>query len=104
MIALPLKDIPDTVLRRVAELIQSFINAKALLSGDWKHFEITFTAAATEYRHRHGLPFVPKDVIQTSLTGAGSVTWLYTSFTKDFVYITASGPCKVRAFIGRYSE
>lgn len=104
MISLPIKDIKDTVVRKMAELIVAFVKSKKILNGDWAFFEITFTGAVTEFKHRHGLPYTPRDVIQTSLTGAGSVTWIYTMFDENYVYITTTAPCVLRAFIGRYKE
>lgn len=104
MISLPIKDIKDVVVRRMAELIVSFVESKKILNGDWAFFEISFTEAVSEYKHRHGLKYTPRDVIQTSISGSGSVTWLFDKFDQDYVYVTATGPCTVRSFIGKYTE
>jgi hypothetical protein len=77
---------------------------QVLLKGEWKFFEITFTAAVTNFKYPHKFNFVPKDILQTSKTGAGSITWNYTLFDRTNLNITTSGACVVRAFIGAYLE
>lgn len=69
---------------------------------NFKHFEVEFPGAVTGFKFRHGLGFQPKDVIQTSLIGAGSLTWNYTEFNKDTVSMTTTGACVVRFFLGTY--
>jgi hypothetical protein len=54
------------------------------------------------YRYPHKLGFVPEDVIQTSLRGAGAVTWNYDQFNRDYLDVTTTGACVVRAFVGLY--
>jgi hypothetical protein len=104
MILLPINDIKDSIIRKAFELLTLFLNRKTILNGEWRFVEITTTGVVTAYSYKHSLSFVPKDVIQTSLTGSGSVTWLYSSFDETNVKITTTGACTVRAFIGRYSE
>jgi hypothetical protein len=69
-----------------------------------KHYRIVFTGAVTGYLYPHGLGFAPQDVIQTSFTGAGAITWNYASFTKTNLSITTTGACSVRAFVGSLVE
>lgn len=94
-------DIQDPVVREnFQKLEEESINA-LFPSDRWRFVELTFTGAVTGYAYRHGLGFLPKDVIQTSLTGAGSLTWNYSSFTKETVSVTTTGACVVRALIGK---
>ena len=96
-------DIQDPVVREnFQKLEEETVNA-LFPSDNWRFVELTFTRAVTGYLYHHGLGFLPKDVIQTSLTGAGSLTWNYTSFTRDTVSITTTGACVVRALIGKFA-
>ena len=75
-----------------------------ILRGQWKFVEITFQGAVANFKFKHYLKFVPKDVIQTSLRGSGLVVWNYDLFDRDNLNITTTDACTVRAFIGRYEE
>ena len=104
MIKLFVKEIKERFSQENFETLQNYIQDEALLKGEFKFFEITFTQAETNYKFPHKLGFQPKDVIQTSLTGAGSLTWNYDSFDSTNLNITTTDACVVRAFIGRYAE
>lgn len=75
-----------------------------ILRGEWKFVEIAFAGAVTNFKFKHYLKFIPKDVIQTSLVGAGALTWNYSLFDRENLDITTSGACTVRAFVGRVEE
>lgn len=83
--------------------IESEINNQIILNAEWRPVQLTFTAAVTNFRYLHNLPYTPTDVIQTRLTGAGSVTYNYTLFNEDFIDITTSGACVVKFLLGRYN-
>jgi hypothetical protein len=72
------------------------------LAGNWVFREYTFTQAETGKLFPHGLSFTPKDVIQTSITGAGALTINYGSFTGTDISLTTTGACVVRLLIGRF--
>lgn len=103
-ISLPIKDVSDGILRSVFLLLVNQLNRFTFLDAEWSFVEISFDAAVTDYKHKHGLAFVPKDVIQTSLVGSGGVTWSYAKFDSEYLYLTTTGACTVRAFVGRYKE
>lgn len=98
-----LEHVKDAVTRENFTKILRAWNNENLLIGNFKFYEIIFTKAETNKKIPHRLNFTPKDVIQTSLTGAGTLTWNYSLFDKDFLNITTSAACHVRAFIGNYS-
>lgn len=104
MIILRLEEIEDPMVRDNFQRLQRSLGEFAILKGKWRFIDLTFTAAVTDYRYPHGLGFIPKDVIQTRLTGAGSLTWNYDDFTRDYIYITTTDACRVRAFVGSYYE
>ena len=98
-----LKEVVDDFARQNFVRITDEFNSYEILKGQWKFFEITIASAVTNYKFSHQLRFVPKDIIQTSLTGAGAITWNYTSFSTSTLDITTTGACVVRAFIGRFN-
>lgn len=104
MIQFNIESIKDATVRLFAQRIRTEFNDQVLLRGNWRFYQITFLGAVTNYKYPHKLQFIPTDVIQTSLTGAGSLTWNYASFDGEFLDITTTGACVVRAFIGRYKE
>lgn len=107
MILLPdfiFKDIEDTYIRENFKRLSLFLQKDALLKGSWSFFTFEFDGAVTNDRVRHGLGFKPLDVIQTSITGPGSITFNYDLFDKESIDVTTTGACVVRAFIGAYKE
>lgn len=84
--------------------VEDYIRSEEILRGEWRFFEIAITGAKTNYQFVHNLGFKPTDVIQTSLIGAGAITWNYALFTKEFLDITTTGDLTVRAFVGRFDR
>jgi hypothetical protein len=78
--------------------------AQVILNGQWKFFELTFDRAVTNFKYPHGLNFVPRDVIQTSTRGNGFIQWNYDLFDFNYLDVSTSDSCVIRAFIGRYTE
>ncbi len=105
MINLLVKETLDPIDRENMRRIQNeFTSVQIILKGQWKFFELTFTGAVTNFKQKHLLMFVPKDVIQTSITGVGAVTWNYSLFDRTNLDITTTGACVIRAFVGAYLE
>ncbi len=104
MLSLSLAQIRDVDVRRNFEKIQGFFRALQFVQAQMRFVRIQFVAAGTNIRYPHNLGFLPKDVLQTSLVGTGSLTWNYDKFDKEFLDITVTGPCTVRAFIGAYQD
>jgi HSP20 family molecular chaperone IbpA len=69
-----------------------------VLRGQWHLFDKSFTQAGT-YVIRHGLKFVPLDLIETFKTAG--VTYDYASFTDEKIEITTAGAARVRFLLGR---
>lgn len=101
---LQIEKVEDPIARENFQRLQDDSLKDALPKGQWKFFEIVFTKAVTNFKYPHSLGFMPKDIIQTSLKGAGSLTWNYNLFDSTNLNITTSGACTVRAFVGSYSE
>lgn len=98
-----LQSVKDLVIRDNFERVQSFLNSAKLLKGDWEFFEVDIPAAGT-VAIRHGLKFVPRDILLLHITGDHRLYFKYQSFDSDNIYIVASGPCVVRFFAGATSE
>jgi hypothetical protein len=104
MIRLLVKEIKDIYIQQNFDMLNKFLGDMALTSAKFQFLELTFTEAQAHLRLPHKRGFVPKDVIQTSLKGTGVVTWHYELFDREFLDISATGPCVVRAFVGSYQE
>jgi len=94
--------IPDERVREFFQWFYEFLSGQPLLLGRFEHFEIEVTQAETGLLIPHNLGFVPLDILPTSVTGPGTVTFNYTAFTENFISITTTGACKVRFFGGSY--
>ncbi len=97
-----LERVVDKVARENFQKVEDYIRSNDILRPNFKFYEIIFTAAETNKRIPHRLGFLPKDVVQTSLTGAGSLTWNYSLFDGTYLDVTTTGACVVRAFIGTH--
>lgn len=97
-------EIKDQYIRDNFRKIVEYLTGKAILQGEYRFYEIVIPSAVTNYKFAHNLGFVPKDVLQTSKTGAGTLTWNYTLFDRDNLDITTSGACTFRGYIGRHRE
>lgn len=107
MISVPeliFKDIQDEYVRENFERLTLFLQEFPFFRGEWRFFELAFTSTLTNVNVAHGLGFKPTDVIQTSVTGAGSVTFNFNSFTSENINVTTTAACTVRCFIGAYKE
>lgn len=94
----------DGVILENFRRIERVWTTEPILKGEWKFVELTFESAVTNFRYKHFLKFIPKDVIQTSIVGAGAITWNYSLFDREYLDITTTGACVVRALIGRIEE
>jgi hypothetical protein len=103
MINLLLREITDPYVRENFSRIRDYVRLQHQLEG-FKHYEITITGAQTHFKFPHNLGFQPKDVLVTSLTGAGSVSWNYDLFDRTNLNLSTTGSCVIRAFIGTYQE
>lgn len=97
-----LSEIVDPAARENFQKLDQYLVTENVLTSGFKHFELTFTQAETNKRIPHRLGYLPKDLIQTRLTGAGSLTWNYTLFTDEFLDVTTTGACVVRFLLGTY--
>lgn len=103
-----LNSILDEIVRKNFQRLKDFFSQETPLLG-FRHFEITFTQAVNNLKFPHNLGFLPKDVLLTSIIGAGSVIFNYNLFTSTEMDITVTGsvtsavPTTVRFFAGTNS-
>lgn len=104
-----LNNVIERVVRENFDRLRAFFVKETPLLG-FRHFEIKFTQSATNFKFPHNLGFQPKDVLQTSIIGAGSVVFNYNLFTSTEMDITVTGsvtdalPTTVRFFAGTYTS
>ncbi len=103
-LTLLIRDIADRYVRENFQAIDRHLRGQKILSPNWEFVKINVTVAVTNFKIKHGLGAVPKDVLQTSLVGAGSLTWNYNLFTTEYLDVTTTGACTARAFIGSHED
>lgn len=97
------QDIVDKIAQRNWLNLKAFLRLNTQLL-EFKFYEVTFTGAVSASKYPHNLGITPKDIIQTSITGTGAVTFNYASFDATNFVITTTGPCVVRFFAGTYQS
>lgn len=99
-----LKDITDPYIRENFKRLSGFLQEFPFFRGEWEFFTINIGSSVTNLKLAHGLGFKPLDVIQTSKSGAGDITFNFDNFSETELDITTTGACSVRCFIGAYKE
>jgi hypothetical protein len=90
--------------RDALQRLQDAFDDLVISRGEFKFFEIVFNSAVTNLKYSHRLSFIPKDVIQISVTNDANITWKFDEFDRDNLTLSADGPCVVRAYVGRHRE
>jgi hypothetical protein len=103
VIDLKLHLITDKPTREALKTLLNFVNDQSILKGNWKYIEFTFDKPVESFRYNHNLGFVPKDFIMSYLSGTGSIFINWYNSDRQFLDLTATGPCVVRGFIGAYA-
>jgi hypothetical protein len=99
--------IEDPYIQENFKGIGDLFKGNPFLKGEWRFMTFTIATSGTGLQVAHNLPFIPADIILTSVIG-GSITFNYSSFDVKFINIdaTVSGatPMAVRVLVGKYSE
>lgn len=104
MIRLFIGEIADSFISENFKKISDYFTQNVWDRGKFFFLEYEFKSAVTNMPVSHTANFTPKDVILLSVSGGQTVSFSYDLFDKNNIYVTTSGPCKIRAFVGRYSE
>lgn len=108
MIRFLLEQLRDNVARENFQKLDDYLRNEPMLKSQFQHFELTFKKTESNIEVRHGLGFIPKDIIQTFLKGDGTVSWVYNSFTDTTIKLTVGGtvtannPTTIRFLLGNY--
>jgi hypothetical protein len=100
MLELLLAQVEDDYARENFKRIQDANVNHPVTRGEWRVLELAFYKAETNVKVPHGLKFLPKDVILTSKTGAGSLTINYDRTDLTNLDLTTSGACVIRLLLG----
>jgi hypothetical protein len=104
MIDLILKDVKDEYAQENFFRLRNFLGEQVLFDGDFKLFDITIPKKDDNFKVLHGLTFTPADII--SLSGAGDLNYYFKfqNFDKQYMYISAHGPVRIRFLAGKLKD
>ena len=98
-------EILDQYVRKNFERVKEFIDKESPLKG-FRAYEISFTETKANYKFKHVLGFLPKDVLLSSQIGTGVIVFNYSSFTETEIDLTITGtvsttvPTTIRFLLG----
>lgn len=98
-----IRDIKDPLVQKNFEALVQYFTAENQLVG-FKFIEFSTEKAETNLKIRHTLGLIPRDLIRTRKTGAGSVTFNRHLFDAENMDITTTGAVKVRLLVGVYKN
>lgn len=99
-----LKDIQDEWTRENFFRLSKFIEAQPIFEGDFKLFDIVIPAKSQNFKVAHGLTFIPADIIPLSVTGDFNFYFKYQNFDREFMYLVANGPVRIRFLAGKLKD
>lgn len=99
-----LKDIEDEWVQENFFRLTNFFGNQPLLDGDFKLFDITIPAKSQNFKIKHGLTFIPADIIPLSITGDFNFYFKYQNFDREFMYVVTNGPVRIRFLAGKLKD
>lgn len=100
---LALQNIDDPLIRENFYRLLKYFNLQPLMNADFKFFEVDLPKAGTLVSIKHGLNFIPKDIIVLSAIGDNNYYFKYQAFDKTNLYVTNLGPVRLRFLAGNYA-
>lgn len=97
------QEIEDPVIRENFKRLSDFLTQNTPLR-TFKFFEIDIPTPQTNVAVAHGLPYVPLDIVVISAIGNQKYYFLNQFFNAANLYITTSGPVRLRFLAGRYTD
>jgi hypothetical protein len=104
LIDLILKDIADRYVRENFFRLKRFIDDQVFFEGNFKFFELEIKSQNLNYEFKHGLKFIPYDIIIVGVEGDHNFYFKYQDFTRDSIYISADGPVRLRFLAGKLTD
>jgi len=101
--SLEISRISDPYARANFERLQEYLIAESQLNG-FVHMQFNVSSSTSNLKVRHGLGYIPKDVIKTRITGSGTLTLNYALFDTEFIDVSTDGPVLFRGFVGTYTK
>lgn len=95
------KEMADLYVKENFQSLASYFAANNQFFG-FKFIEVVTTSAKANVPVAHNLGYIPQDVVITHCSGSGVVTINWGSFTSSQIFISTTGPCRVRLFVGSY--
>ena len=94
--------ITDPKARDLLFRLVRYLKSDTLGLFNFDFMEHEFLKAGTNVQIAHGKSYAPVDIIVTSKTGSGVVTFNYDNFSDKYILVDVTGPCKVRFLYGKY--
>lgn len=98
-----LQEIKDPAVRENFFRLSNFLTQNTPLRS-FKFFEIDIPTAQTMLAVTHGLPYVPLDTVLLSAIGDQRFYFINQSFDAANLYVTTSGPVRLRFLAGRFTD
>lgn len=92
------REVSDIHVRENFQKLNEFVRTSLL--ADFQFFQ--WPLKAGKQTVKHGLGFVPKDVLLLHVSPAATITWHHDESTTEKMSVTASSVCTVRVFLGTY--
>lgn len=100
MLDLSIEPVQDPEARENFRRILEFSTLNPLFASNWRVFEVTFDTQVSNLKFPHGLNYQPKDVIITSTTGPGVLSFSYASFDRTNLVLSTTNSCTARFLVG----
>lgn len=104
MVELILKDIEDPYVRENFFRLSNFLNQQVWFEGDFQLFDIVIPGAFENFKIKHGLTFIPADIITLAVEGNYNFFFKYTSFDTEYMYVQAEGATRIRFLAGKLKD
>jgi hypothetical protein len=104
LLDLILKDITDINIRENFFRLTKFLNSQVLFDGKFEFFDIDIPLVSTSYEIKHGLKFIPVDIILLNVEGDFNYYFEYQNFTRTSIFVTTSGPTRLRFLAGKLTK
>lgn len=96
-----LSQLTDPKVRDAFRKLSTFLNGELPFTG-FRFFTKTYTGPATHDKFPHGLNFTPQDIVLTSKTGVGVVTFNQDLTDSIDIDITVTDACVLRFIAGTF--
>jgi hypothetical protein len=104
LVDLIFKDIEDPYVQENFFRLKSFLADQVIFEGDFKLFDIKIPRTESKFRIKHGLTFIPADIINLGFEGNGNYYFHYQDFDRENLYVTTYGPVRIRFLAGKLRD